>query len=60
MITDRCIVPVDGDAPAGRYSLATGLYNLATMQRLPAFDSAGRRLDSDRLLLETSLKVSLP
>ena len=60
VITDRCIVPVDGDAPAGRYSLATGLYNLATMQRLPAFDSAGRRLDSDRLLLETSLKVSLP
>jgi len=60
VILDHYLVPLDGDAPSGRYRLAIGLYDLATMQRLPAFDSAGRRLEGDRLLLETPLKSTLP
>jgi len=60
VIVDRHVVPVNGDAPPGQYRLAVGLYNLATLQRLPAFDSTGRRLDGDRLLLETPVKVNMP
>jgi hypothetical protein len=60
VIVDRYDVPVNEDAPPGQYHLAVGLYDLATLQRLPAFDSTGRRLDGDRLLFETLLKVDLP
>lgn len=59
-VEDRYVVPVSGDAPAGQYRLVVGLYDLATLQRLPAFDSGGRRLDDDRVLLETPLKVNPP
>jgi len=60
VIVDRYAVPVGGDAPPGQYRLAVGLYDLATLQRLPAFDSAGRRLENDRLLLEMPVVVGQP
>lgn len=60
VIVDRHIVPVEGDAPPGQYRLAVGLYDLATLQRLPVFDSAEHRLDGDRLLLKTTLEMNLP
>jgi hypothetical protein len=60
VIADHHVVPVDADAPPGQYRLAVGLYDLVTMHRLPALNSAGRRLDGDRLLLERPLRVGLP
>jgi hypothetical protein len=60
VIADHYVVLVDGGALPGQYRLAVGLYDLATMQRLPIFDSTGRRLYGDRLLLERPLTVSRP
>jgi len=60
VIVDTCVLPVNGDALPGRHRLAVGLYDLATLQRLPALDGDGRQLDGDRLLLETPLTVSPP
>ncbi len=48
---DTYKVTVAPDAPPGRYTFAVGMYDLATLQRLPAFDANGQRLPDDRVLL---------
>jgi hypothetical protein len=60
VIVDRYILPVDRDAPPGQYRLAVGLYDLATLQRLPALDGERRRLEGDRQLLKAPIMVNLP
>ncbi|MFZ5916016.1 MAG: hypothetical protein ACOYZ7_03710 [Chloroflexota bacterium] len=60
VVVDRRLVLVDGHAPAGQYRLAVGLYDLATLQRLPAFDNIGQPLQDDRLLLDMPLRVGQP
>jgi hypothetical protein len=47
VITDTYAIPVAPDAPSGPYTLKIGMYELATMHRLPAFDVAGNRLTED-------------
>jgi hypothetical protein len=47
VITDTYAIPVAPDAPSGPYTLKIGMYELATMQRLPAFDEASNRLTDD-------------
>jgi hypothetical protein len=59
-IVDRYVVPVDEHVPPGQYRLAVGLYDLATLQRLPAFDDAGSRQDDDRALLDATVTVERP
>lgn len=49
-ITDRHLVQLDPDVPAGAYRLAVGWYLLATMERLPVLDSAGNIVD-DRVIV---------
>jgi len=39
------------ETPPGRYLVEIGMYDLETMQRLPAFDQDGQRLSGDRVLL---------
>ena len=48
---DRYEVRVDPGAPPGEYVIEIGMYNPATLERLPAM-AAGHRLEGDRILLE--------
>ncbi|MBN1815162.1 MAG: glycosyltransferase family 39 protein [Anaerolineae bacterium] len=41
IVVDPYRIPVWGDAPAGHVPLLVGLYDFATMQRLPVFDPDG-------------------
>jgi 4-amino-4-deoxy-L-arabinose transferase-like glycosyltransferase len=41
LLRDEHILTVDPQAPAGDYRLAVGLYDLATLQRLPVVDGQG-------------------
>ena len=51
VIVDEYDVPVDVDAPPGRYQIEIGMYDPRTVVRLPVFDADGARLPEDRLLL---------
>jgi hypothetical protein len=55
-VTDRRLVEVRPDAPAGDYSMAIGLYDPATGKRLPVVSTAGK-VDQDRLFLPSALSV---
>lgn len=48
---------LDVDAPSGTYALMAGMYDLATLVRLPALDADGVRLQDDRVLL-TQVTIS--
>jgi hypothetical protein len=52
VVRDEYVVPIAGDAPLGAYRVALGLYDLATMQRLPAYDAAGEPWPDRQVLLE--------
>ncbi len=52
VIIDAYDIPIDSDAPPGRYSIEVGLYNAATGERLPTFTEGGESL-GDRVLLES-------
>jgi len=52
-IIDEYEIPVRADAPAGEYLLEIGMYDLATMIRLPVFDTQGAGI-GDRILLEAT------
>ncbi|MCZ7573369.1 MAG: glycosyltransferase family 39 protein [Ardenticatenaceae bacterium] len=52
IIVDPYAIPLNPEAPAGRYRLEIGLYDAATGQRLgPARDAAGQQLNGERVLL---------
>jgi 4-amino-4-deoxy-L-arabinose transferase-like glycosyltransferase len=51
VVTDEYEIVVDATTPAGEYQIEVGMYDLATMLRLPAFDEQGAPLPSDRILL---------
>ena len=51
VIVDEYDVPVDADAPPGRYQIEIGMYDPRTVVRLPVFDAGGARLPEDRILL---------
>jgi hypothetical protein len=42
LLRDEHLLTVDAQAPAGDYRLAVGLYDPATLQRLPVFDAQGQ------------------
>ncbi len=44
VILDEHVFNVPTDAPQGAYSIAVGLYDLVTMERLPVVDRAGQHL----------------
>lgn len=50
VVIDAYRLPIELDTPAGEYFLIMGLYQLETMQRLPAFDEHGNPL-GDAILL---------
>ncbi len=51
VVIDEYEIVVDATATAGEYQIEVGMYDLATMQRLPAFDEQGNPLPGDRILL---------
>jgi len=52
VIMDFHEISLDEAAPAGEYTLALGLYDLRTMERLPMTDASGRHLPDDCLVIE--------
>ncbi|MFQ6000037.1 MAG: DUF2079 domain-containing protein [Anaerolineae bacterium] len=51
IVVDVYGIPVQGDAPPGEYAIEVGIYDLATGERLAAFDEEGERLADDRVIL---------
>jgi len=51
LVEDPYEIPLPADVPCGEYLLSTGLYDPATMERVPAFDAIGTRLPEDRVVL---------
>lgn len=51
VVVDRYRLEIDDDAPAGDYRLEVGMYDAATIVRLPAAGADGARLEHDRVLL---------
>jgi hypothetical protein len=52
-VVDEYEIPVQEDTPPGEYVLETGMYDLATMLRLPVLDSEGAVV-GDRILLDAT------
>jgi hypothetical protein len=57
VVRDEYVVPVAGDAPPGAYRIAVGLYELATLERLPATSATGEPVPDGRLTLGAPLEV---
>lgn len=57
VVHDEHVVPVPGDVPGGAYRLGVGLYELATMQRLPAMDGTGEAIPEDRVILDAAVTL---
>ncbi len=52
VITDPYEIAVDAESPGGRYVVEVGMYDAATMQRLPVYDAQGA-VQGDRILVGT-------
>ncbi len=57
IIVDAHQVALDAAAPPGVYRLAVGLYDAATLARLPALDAGGQRCADDAVLLDAVIAV---
>jgi hypothetical protein len=56
VVADRRVVPGSEGVP-GEYRIEVGLYELESMQRLPAYDASGQGLPGDRAILDTPVSV---
>jgi len=54
VVRDKHVVPVAEDLVPDEYRLAVGLYELATMERLAAFDQAGTALADRKVILDST------
>jgi len=52
VVADNNALLIPGDAPPGEYTLEAGMYELATLERLPVVDDAGRKV-GDHVILGT-------
>lgn len=55
VVRDRRLLSLPDGLAAGEYRIEVGLYDLATMERLPASDGEGVSLPGDRVLLDDAL-----
>ena len=53
LVEDPYEIDVPPDARPGEYTLSAGMYDPASLERLPAFGAGGERFSSDRLILTT-------
>jgi len=51
VIIDGHSMPLPDDLGAGTYTLSVGLYDFATLERLPVFNQGRQRLPEDRIVL---------
>jgi 4-amino-4-deoxy-L-arabinose transferase-like glycosyltransferase len=51
VLVDNYQIPLGADLAAGSYRLTIGMYDPATLERLPAYDAGGQRLADDRVFL---------
>jgi 4-amino-4-deoxy-L-arabinose transferase-like glycosyltransferase len=51
VLVDRFRIPVPEDMPPGPYLLEIGMYDPATLERLPLYTPTGERMEGDRLLI---------
>lgn len=51
VLVDRFRIPIPAEMPTGRYSLEIGMYDPATLVRLPLLTATGEQIEGDRLLL---------
>ncbi len=56
-IADSYAITVSPDAPPGEYRIALGMYDPASMARLPAMDEKGMRWPDDRVMLTVPVVV---
>lgn len=49
IIEDSYEIPLDGDLVPGTYELFVGMYDAESMERLPIYDAAGKRVSDDRI-----------
>jgi hypothetical protein len=56
LLLDSHPIVLSADLAPGRHELVVGMYDLETLERAPAFDSAGARLPHDAIVL-TSIDV---
>ena len=59
IIEDSYDVLLGADLPPGEYELSLGMYDIETMERLPAYNAAGARLPEDRIVVG-KLHVEVP
>lgn len=59
-IVDSYLITVSPDAPVGEYRIALGMYDPASMERLPAFDGNGMGWPDDRVMLAVPIVVGQP
>ena len=52
IIVDEYDIPIQPDAPPGRYTIEVGMYQVETGQRLPIINQEGQVLDDRIVLLE--------
>ena len=55
IVTDRCVVSIDPDTPAGRYPLLVGLYDWQTLERLEIIGPTGEPAGNSVLLQEVEV-----
>jgi predicted small integral membrane protein len=60
VIADHYTIPLQKEALMGDYRIELGMYDVSTGQRLPVFDETGRRIEFDRVLLDTPIRVGQP
>lgn len=60
IVNDRRELALPAGLAAGTYRVEVGMYDLQTLQRLPAFDADSARLPDDRILLPTPIEVVAP
>jgi 4-amino-4-deoxy-L-arabinose transferase-like glycosyltransferase len=58
LIQDVYDLTLSPDVPPGQYTLKVGMYRLETGERLPAFDSEGRRWEHDAIQLDLSIEMA--
>ena len=58
VLTDEASLVLPADLASGSYSLAVGWYDAATLQRLPAKDANGQRLQNDSFILPLNVVVA--
>ena len=58
ILSDEAALEIPQDLPAGRYRLAVGWYDTASLVRLPAQDQAGSPLPDDILFLPLAVEVT--